>query len=55
MEWRPGVPDSVLGLEYKSPYRSIIRTLLMDTVGVMEGMAQTYPEHSREGWLDAGF
>ncbi|XPE54928.1 DNA polymerase domain-containing protein [Shigella flexneri] len=46
----PGLYDSVLVLDYKSLYPSIIRTFLIDPVGLVEGMAQPDPEHSTEGF-----
>ncbi len=55
MDSRPGLYDSVLVLDYKSLYPSIIRTFLIDPVGLIEGMAQPDPEHSTEGFLDAWF
>jgi DNA polymerase-2 len=39
MDSRPGLYDSVLVLDYKSLYPSIIRTFLIDPVGLVEGMA----------------
>lgn len=45
-----GLYDSVLVLDYKSLYPSIIRTFLIDPVGLVEGMAQPDPEHSTEGF-----
>lgn len=50
MDSRPGLYDSVLVLDYKSLYPSIIRTFLIDPVGLVEGMAQPDPEHSTEGF-----
>lgn len=40
----------MLVLDYKSLYPSIIRTFLIDPVGLVEGMAQPDPEHSTEGF-----
>jgi DNA polymerase-2 len=37
MDSRPGLYDSVLVLDYKSLYPSIIRTFLIDPVGLVEG------------------
>jgi DNA polymerase II len=37
MESRPGIYDSVLVLDYKSLYPSIIRTFLVDPIGLVEG------------------
>jgi DNA polymerase-2 len=39
MDSRPGLYESVLVLDYKSLYPSIIRTFLIDPVGLVEGMA----------------
>ncbi|NUU66154.1 DNA polymerase II [Enterobacteriaceae bacterium BIT-l23] len=55
MDSRPGLYDSVLVLDYKSLYPSIIRTFLIDPVGLVEGMAHPDPEHSVEGFLGAWF
>lgn len=55
MDSRPGLYDSVLVLDYKSLYPSIIRTFLIDPVGLVEGMAQPDPAHSVEGFLGAWF
>jgi DNA polymerase-2 len=38
MDSRPGLYDSVLVLDYKSLYPSIIRTFLIDPVGLIEGL-----------------
>jgi len=38
MDSRPGLYDSVLVLDYKSLYPSIIRTFLIDPVGLVEGL-----------------
>jgi DNA polymerase-2 len=38
MDSQPGLYDSVLVLDYKSLYPSIIRTFLIDPVGLVEGM-----------------
>lgn len=54
MDSRPGLYDSVLVLDYKSLYPSIIRTFLIDPVGLIEGMAQPDREHSTEGSLTPG-
>lgn len=51
MDSRPGLYDSVLVLDYKSLYPSIIRTFLIDPVGLVEGMAQPDDAHSTEGFL----
>ncbi|WLI75502.1 DNA polymerase II [Kosakonia sp. H02] len=55
MDSRPGLYDSVLVLDYKSLYPSIIRTFLIDPVGLVEGMAQPDAAHSTEGFLGAWF
>lgn len=55
MDSRPGLYDSVLVLDYKSLYPSIIRTFLIDPVGLVEGMAQPDDLHSTEGFLGARF
>ena len=55
MDSRPGLYDSVLVLDYKSLYPSIIRTFLIDPVGLIEGMAQPDNAHSTEGFLGARF
>lgn len=39
MDSRPGLYDSVLVLDYKSLYPSLIRTFLIDPVGLVEGLA----------------
>jgi DNA polymerase-2 len=38
MDSRPGLYESVLVLDYKSLYPSIIRTFLIDPVGLIEGL-----------------
>ncbi|MEO3740613.1 DNA polymerase II [Kosakonia sp. WA-90] len=55
MDSRPGLYDSVLVLDYKSLYPSIIRTFLIDPVGLVEGMAHPDNVHSTEGFLGAWF
>ncbi len=55
MDSRPGLYDSVLVLDYKSLYPSIIRTFLIDPVGLVEGMATPDDKHSVAGFLDARF
>ncbi|WP_312119206.1 DNA polymerase II [Kosakonia cowanii] len=55
MDSRPGLYDSVLVLDYKSLYPSIIRTFLIDPVGLIEGLAQPDTAHSTEGFLGAWF
>lgn len=55
MASRPGLYDSVLVLDYKSLYPAIIRTFLIDPVGLVEGMAHPVEEQSSEGFLGAWF
>ncbi|WP_213991654.1 DNA polymerase II [Sodalis sp. dw_96] len=55
MDSRPGLYDSVLVLDYKSLYPSIIRTFLIDPVGLIEGMAQPESDQTVAGFLDARF
>ena len=55
MDSRPGLYDSVLVLDYKSLYPSIIRSFLIDPVGLVEGMNQPDAQHSTEGFLGAWF
>ncbi|MBV7407041.1 DNA polymerase II [Enterobacter sp. ENT03] len=55
MDSRPGLYDSVLVLDYKSLYPAIIRTFLIDPVGLVEGMAQPDPQQSTPGFLEAWF
>ena len=50
MDSQPGLYESVLVLDYKSLYPSIIRTFLIDPVGLIEGCASrpmTHPLLSR--------
>ncbi|MGJ8525141.1 DNA polymerase II [Halomonadaceae bacterium LMG 33818] len=42
MDSRPGLYDSVLVLDFKSLYPSIIRTFLIDPVGLVEGLATVH-------------
>jgi DNA polymerase-2 len=44
MDSRSGLYDSVLVLDYKSLYPSIIRTFLIDPVGLVAGLAQSEQE-----------
>jgi DNA polymerase-2 len=44
MDSKPGFYDSVLVLDYKSLYPSIIRTFLVDPVGLAEGTHAPHPE-----------
>jgi DNA polymerase II len=55
MDSRPGLYDSVLVLDYKSLYPSIIRTFLIDPVGLMEGVREPGDAHSVPGFLGARF
>lgn len=55
MDSSPGLYDSVLVLDYKSLYPSIIKTFLIDPVGLVEGMAHPEDETSVAGFLDARF
>ncbi|AJZ88154.1 DNA polymerase II [Klebsiella michiganensis] len=55
MDSRPGLYDSVLVLDYKSLYPSIIRTFLIDPVGLVEGTAQPDVTHSVEGFIGGWF
>lgn len=55
MDSRPGIYDSVLVLDYKSLYPSIIRTFLIDPVGLIEGLRQPGDDASVPGFLGARF
>lgn len=55
MESRPGLYESVLVLDYKSLYPSIIRTFLIDPVGLIEGLRHPDDEHSVPGFRGARF
>ncbi|MBA6096598.1 MULTISPECIES: DNA polymerase II [Pseudomonas] len=55
MDSRPGLYDSVLVLDYKSLYPSIIRTFLIDPVGLVEGLHRPDDEHSVEGFRGGRF
>ncbi len=55
MDSRPGMYDSVLVLDYKSLYPSIIRTFLIDPVGLAEGMAHPDDVLTVPGFLGARF
>jgi len=55
MDSRPGLYDSVLVLDYKSLYPSIIRTFLIDPVGLVEGLAHPDDADSIEGFREARF
>ncbi|MBV8634913.1 MAG: DNA polymerase II [Burkholderiaceae bacterium] len=49
MDSRPGLYDSVVVLDYKSLYASIIRTFLVDPVGLAEGTYASDPATTVEG------
>lgn len=55
MDSRPGLYDSVLVLDYKSLYPSIIRTFLIDPVGLIVGLEKPDPQHSVAGFREARF
>lgn len=55
MDSQPGLYDSVLVLDYKSLYPSIIRTFLIDPVGLVAGLAQPDDQHSIPGFRQARF
>ena len=55
MDSRPGLYDSVLVLDYKSLYPSIIRTFLIDPVGLVEGMHSDDPAATVPGFRGARF
>ena len=55
MDSRPGLYDSVLVLDYKSLYPSIIRTFLIDPVGLVEGMRHPNDADSVPGFRNARF
>nr|WP_313653212.1 DNA polymerase II [Pantoea sp.] len=55
MDSRPGLYDSVLVLDYKSLYPSIIRTFLIDPVGLVEGLAHPDDADSVAGFREARF
>ena len=55
MDSRPGLYDSVLVLDYKSLYPSIIRTFLIDPVGLVEGLATDDESKTVAGFLGARF
>lgn len=49
MDSKPGFYDSVMVLDYKSLYPSIIRTFLVDPVGLAEGQHSRNPERLIKG------
>ncbi|KQN58085.1 DNA polymerase II [Erwinia sp. Leaf53] len=55
MDSRPGLYDSVLVLDYKSLYPAIIRTFLIDPVGLVEGLAHPDDADSVAGFRHARF
>lgn len=55
MESQPGLYESVLVLDYKSLYPSIIRTFLIDPVGLVQGLQQPDDGNSVAGFLGARF
>ncbi|WP_338072354.1 DNA polymerase II [Halomonas flagellata] len=55
MDSRPGLYDSVLVLDFKSLYPSIIRTFLIDPVGLVEGLRHPDDADSVPGFKGARF
>ena len=55
MDSRPGLYESVLVLDYKSLYPSIIRTFLIDPVGLVEGLRHPADSDSVPGFRGARF
>jgi DNA polymerase-2 len=55
MDSRPGLYESVLVLDYKSLYPSIIRTFLIDPVGLVEGLRHPDDSDSVPGFRGARF
>ncbi|WP_397452751.1 DNA polymerase II [Pseudomonas sp. NA-150] len=55
MNSKPGLYESVLVLDYKSLYPSIIRTFLIDPVGLIEGMRHPDDSDSVPGFRGARF
>ncbi|MBM7038449.1 DNA polymerase II [Vibrio ulleungensis] len=58
MDSQPGLYDSVLVLDFKSLYPSIIRTFLIDPLGLIEGLKQeigTQQDQAIEGFKGARF
>ncbi|MCQ4294591.1 DNA polymerase II [Pseudomonas stutzeri] len=55
MNSQPGLYESVLVLDYKSLYPSIIRTFLIDPVGLIEGLRHPTDEESIPGFRGAHF
>lgn len=55
MASRPGLYDSVLVLDYKSLYPAIIRSFLIDPIGLITAQQDAGEEHSVPGFLGARF
>ncbi|MDB5980168.1 MAG: polymerase [Pseudomonas sp.] len=55
MDSQPGLYESVLVLDYKSLYPSIIRSFLIDPVGLVEGMRHPGDDESVAGFRGARF
>ncbi|EFQ64242.1 DNA polymerase B region [Pseudomonas fluorescens WH6] len=55
MDSRPGLYESVLVLDYKSLYPSIIRSFLIDPVALIEGLKHPDDSESVEGFRGARF
>ncbi|MBP8184658.1 MAG: DNA polymerase II, partial [Pseudomonas sp.] len=55
MDSQPGLYESVIVLDYKSLYPSIIRSFLIDPVGLIEGLHQPDDQHSVPGFRGARF
>nr|WP_314529855.1 DNA polymerase II [uncultured Pseudomonas sp.] len=55
MDSQPGLYESVLVLDYKSLYPSIIRTFLIDPVGLIEGLKHPEDQDSVPGFRGARF
>nr|WP_256357890.1 DNA polymerase II [Pseudomonas sp. PDM28] len=55
MDSQPGLYESVLVLDYKSLYPSIIRTFLIDPVGLIEGLRHPDDSESVPGFRGARF
>jgi DNA polymerase-2 len=55
MDSRPGLYESVLVFDYKSLYPSIIRTFLIDPVGLIEGLKHPDDQDSVPGFRGARF
>ncbi|WP_172736639.1 DNA polymerase II [Pseudomonas sp. Irchel s3h17] len=55
MDSQPGLYESVLVLDYKSLYPSIIRTFLIDPVGLVEGLRHPDDSESVPGFRGARF